>query len=169
MTLVRRHWLTAYALLARCAGVPVRVVVGFPEVPAGRTTLDQGDVAAWVEVPVAGEGWTDRDPLPTPEEQERLAQLASERPEEPEPEPPEPSGTATMVPPTDPPTAGRDLGPALLALAQRLGRAGQGPLERDGRIDWLPGGLSGWTESRDMPALPAQSFREWWRTRGKQP
>jgi len=110
-------FVTAYALLARCAGVPVRVVVGFPEVPAGRTTLDQGDVAAWVEVPVAGEGWTARDPLPTPEEQERLAQLASERPEEPEPEPPEPSGTATMVPPTDPPTAGRDLGPALLALA----------------------------------------------------
>ncbi|MBV9775433.1 MAG: lactate utilization protein [Acetobacteraceae bacterium] len=58
--------------------------------------------------------------------------------------------------------------PALFAWAQRLGRVGQVALERDGRIDWLPGGLSGWTESRDMPALPPQSFREWWRQRTRE-
>jgi len=58
--------------------------------------------------------------------------------------------------------------PALFAWAQRLGRVGQVPLERDGRIDWLPDGLSGWTESRDMPALPPQSFRAWWRQRTRE-
>jgi L-lactate dehydrogenase complex protein LldF len=59
--------------------------------------------------------------------------------------------------------------PALLALAQRAGRVGQMPVARDGRIDWLPGALSGWTESRDMPALPAESFRAWWRARKARP
>ena len=48
--------------------------------------------------------------------------------------------------------------------AQRLGRLGQIPFARDGRIGRLPG-LDGWTAMRDLPALPAQTFREWWRTR----
>ncbi|MBV8097118.1 MAG: lactate utilization protein [Acetobacteraceae bacterium] len=59
--------------------------------------------------------------------------------------------------------------PALMGLAQRLGRVGQKAVERDGRIDWLPPGLSGWTASRDMPALPPQSFRAWWRSRRGRP
>ncbi len=50
-------------------------------------------------------------------------------------------------------------------LAQRVGRLGQWPLARSGRIRRLPGALSGWTEGRDAPALPAQTFREWWRQR----
>lgn len=49
--------------------------------------------------------------------------------------------------------------------AQRLARVGQGPLVRDGTIAWLPGELASWTEMRDMPAVPRQTFREWWRSR----
>jgi L-lactate dehydrogenase complex protein LldF len=44
--------------------------------------------------------------------------------------------------------------------AQRLLRLGRGPLAK------LRGGpLSAWTETRDLPAVPAQSFRDWWRSR----
>lgn len=53
--------------------------------------------------------------------------------------------------------------PALLALAQRGARIAQRAVARDGVISWLPGPLGGWTSSRDMPALPKESFREWWR------
>ncbi|WP_027482291.1 lactate utilization protein B [Deinococcus pimensis] len=49
--------------------------------------------------------------------------------------------------------------------AIKLARTGQGPLVRDGAIHALPGLLGGWTDSRDLPAFPRQSFREWWRTR----
>jgi L-lactate dehydrogenase complex protein LldF len=44
--------------------------------------------------------------------------------------------------------------------AQRLARRGQGPLSK------LPGPLAGWTAMRDLPEVPEQSFREWWRERG---
>jgi L-lactate dehydrogenase complex protein LldF len=44
--------------------------------------------------------------------------------------------------------------------AQRLARLGGGPLGR------LPvGPLAGWTAMRDLPEVPAQSFRDWWRGR----
>ena len=51
-----------------------------------------------------------------------------------------------------------------LARAVRLARAAQRPFVRGGRIERLPG-LGGWTRTRDLRALPAQSFREWWRSR----
>ncbi len=51
-------------------------------------------------------------------------------------------------------------------LAQRAAQVGAWPLSRGGRIERrLPGPLAGWTSSRDLPALPKQTFREWWRTR----
>jgi L-lactate dehydrogenase complex protein LldF len=53
----------------------------------------------------------------------------------------------------------------LYEAAQRAGRLGQWPLVRDGRITRLPGPLSGWTAMRDLPPLPQQSFRDWWRAR----
>lgn len=54
--------------------------------------------------------------------------------------------------------------------AQRLGRIAELPLTRkDGRgegwIRWLPGLLGGWTQVRDLKAMPKQSFREWFESR----
>ena len=53
----------------------------------------------------------------------------------------------------------------LYEAAQRAGRLSQWPLVRDGTIRRLPGPLSGWTSARDLPAVPSQSFRDWWRER----
>ena len=53
----------------------------------------------------------------------------------------------------------------LYEAAQRAGRLTQWPLVRGGTIRRLPGPLSGWTSARDLPALPEQSFRDWWRER----
>ena len=50
--------------------------------------------------------------------------------------------------------------------AQRAGRLGQFPFVRAGRIGRLPGPLSAWTDTQDLPSLPAQTFRDWWRERG---
>jgi L-lactate dehydrogenase complex protein LldF len=54
----------------------------------------------------------------------------------------------------------------LYEAAQRAGRVGQRPLVHGGRIQRLPGPLSAWTSMRDLPPVPAQSFRDWWRERG---
>jgi L-lactate dehydrogenase complex protein LldF len=52
--------------------------------------------------------------------------------------------------------------------AQRLGRSLQRPVARGGWITrFPPGPLSAWGRSRDLPALPAQTFREWWESRGR--
>jgi L-lactate dehydrogenase complex protein LldF len=51
--------------------------------------------------------------------------------------------------------------PGRFALAERLMRLGR-LLARGGRIRWLPWPGSAWTTSRDLPAPPAETFREWW-------
>ena len=51
--------------------------------------------------------------------------------------------------------------PADTSGAQRLARAGRGPLEAP------VGPLAGWTAMRDLPDVPKESFREWWATRGE--
>ncbi len=51
--------------------------------------------------------------------------------------------------------------------AQGLGKVGQWPLQQGGYINWLPGILGGWTATRDMPTIPAQTFRQWWEGREK--
>lgn len=49
------------------------------------------------------------------------------------------------------------------AAAERAGRIGQQVLvSKDGFIEWLPFMLNGWTQTRDLKAMPKQSFREWW-------
>jgi L-lactate dehydrogenase complex protein LldF len=52
-------------------------------------------------------------------------------------------------------------GPGRFARAERLARLGR-LLARRGRIRALPPPLSAWTASRDAPAPPPQTFREWW-------
>ncbi len=102
---------TSYALLARCADVPVRVVVGYPAPGADdRREYTAADVAAWVETPIAGVGWVPLDPVPTPEEQQRQAELASQPPPAPT-EPPEPEPEPTTVEPT-----GVDEGRSVLSI-----------------------------------------------------
>jgi L-lactate dehydrogenase complex protein LldF len=51
-------------------------------------------------------------------------------------------------------------GPRRFRFAQALRQA----FAVDGRIRRMPG-LGGWTRSRDLPAVPDQTFREWWRKR----
>ena len=56
--------------------------------------------------------------------------------------------------------------------AQRLGRMMQPLLTRkdsEGEkwASWLPRPLSGWTQSRDLQAMPDQTFRQWWKARAQ--
>src|SRR5207247_8272340 len=55
--------------------------------------------------------------------------------------------------------------PRRFRWAQRLARVGQRPALRSGRIERLPGELGGWTRGRDLPRVPAASFRDWWHRR----
>jgi L-lactate dehydrogenase complex protein LldF len=52
----------------------------------------------------------------------------------------------------------------LLRKAHRLARLGQGPFVDDNVVSSMPG-MSAWTRSRDLPGIPKQSFREWWKER----
>ena len=93
-------FVTSFALMARCGGVPARVVVGF-EAPTGATqNYVMGDLAAWVETPLDDVGWVPFDPLPTPAEQDLQAQIAVE--EEPPPPPETPTTPPTEVAPLTP-------------------------------------------------------------------
>jgi L-lactate dehydrogenase complex protein LldF len=53
--------------------------------------------------------------------------------------------------------------------AQRLTRLLQRPAVRGGRVRWFVGPLKGWGASRELPALPRQTFREWWEQRERGP
>ena len=52
-----------------------------------------------------------------------------------------------------------------LRRAQMIGRFMQRPFAVDGMIRRLPGPGHGWTDTRDLPAIPPQSFRDWWKAR----
>ncbi|MDQ0822085.1 L-lactate dehydrogenase complex protein LldF [Arthrobacter sp. V4I6] len=54
-------------------------------------------------------------------------------------------------------SSGKRLG--LIEKGLPLGRLAAGP---DKKITKLPGIAAGWTQSRDIPAPPPQSFRSWW-------
>ncbi len=54
-----------------------------------------------------------------------------------------------------------------LAGVQKLARIGQKPFEHGGTLRGLPGMLGKWTVVRDLPPIPAESFREWWAKRGQ--
>ena len=51
------------------------------------------------------------------------------------------------------------------ARAQTIGRFLQRRFEKDGYLRSAPGPLAAWTRTRDLPAMPAQSFRQWWAAR----
>ncbi|HUP87510.1 MAG TPA: transglutaminaseTgpA domain-containing protein [Acidimicrobiales bacterium] len=95
-------FVTAHALLARCAGVPVRVVIGLPEPIAAEVTYTDRDLTAWIETPLVRSGWTTFDPLPTPDEQRQQAQLARQTPPPPPPpDDPPPVRSPRRVEPVD--------------------------------------------------------------------
>jgi L-lactate dehydrogenase complex protein LldF len=56
-------------------------------------------------------------------------------------------------------------GAGRMKLAQTAARVAQKPFVKDGVMSRLPGLLSGWTASRDMPEVAAESFRQWWERR----
>ncbi|WP_432829099.1 LutB/LldF family L-lactate oxidation iron-sulfur protein [Dactylosporangium sp. CA-092794] len=56
-------------------------------------------------------------------------------------------------------------GPGRFRGGERLMRLGRLLGRRRDRISALPPPLSAWTASRDLPRPPAQTFREWWRSR----
>jgi L-lactate dehydrogenase complex protein LldF len=59
--------------------------------------------------------------------------------------------------------------PGRLGAVQRIAARGARLVARDGRIGALPGPLGRWSETRDTPEPPAESFRAWWRrTRGEE-
>lgn len=57
--------------------------------------------------------------------------------------------------------------PTLYRASGRAARIGARFLERKGRIRRLPPPLHLWTRKRDFPALPRQSFTEWWEAKGR--
>ncbi len=97
-------FVSTFAVLARCADVPVRVVVGFPAPAADTTTTYRPEqITAWVEVPMAAARWVPIDPVPTPDEQRRQAEVAQQPPPPPSPAPdPAPAADATPVDPVHP-------------------------------------------------------------------
>jgi len=60
------HFASAFAFLMRAAGVPARVVLGYHggdlNPVDGKLTVRQSDAHAWLEVYLAGRGWTRLDP-----------------------------------------------------------------------------------------------------------
>jgi L-lactate dehydrogenase complex protein LldF len=52
----------------------------------------------------------------------------------------------------------------MLRTAHKLARIGQGPFVDRGVIPHIPG-MRAWTQTRDLRAIPKQSFREWWKER----
>jgi L-lactate dehydrogenase complex protein LldF len=58
--------------------------------------------------------------------------------------------------------------PEHLDMARKVGRIAQRPFVHKGVISHLPFGLDAWTRVRDLPAMPAESFREWWLKREKE-
>jgi L-lactate dehydrogenase complex protein LldF len=55
-----------------------------------------------------------------------------------------------------------------LSAAQKFARLAQRPFSDDGHISKLPGPIGAWTDARDLPAVPSESFRQWWAKRDRE-
>jgi L-lactate dehydrogenase complex protein LldF len=53
--------------------------------------------------------------------------------------------------------------PVLYKISTMAGRVAQKPLLREGSVRPVPGPMSAWTNSRDLPPLAKKSFRELWK------
>ena len=74
------YFATAFALLARAAGVPARVVMGYrvgEQSPFGYYLVRDRNAHSWIEAWVPGEGWTTRDATPSAELPQNLEHEAS--------------------------------------------------------------------------------------------
>ncbi|MCC2251345.1 iron-sulfur cluster-binding protein [Virgibacillus sp. AGTR] len=58
--------------------------------------------------------------------------------------------------------------PAAYKLSTKMARTALRPWTKDENIENGPGPLKGWTNVRDFPAPPKQSFRAWWSNRQKE-
>lgn len=58
------QYVAAAALLAREAGFPSRVVLGYTPTASGDVVLRGGDLTAWIEIDAAGLGWVPVDVMP---------------------------------------------------------------------------------------------------------
>jgi L-lactate dehydrogenase complex protein LldF len=54
-------------------------------------------------------------------------------------------------------------GPRRLGFLERLASLGGRVMFRQGQITKLPRPLDAWTDARDAPAPPPESFRAWWK------
>jgi len=53
--------------------------------------------------------------------------------------------------------------PALYKISGKMGRVAQKPLKKDGSVRSLPGPLSAWTDTRELPPLAEKPFRDLWK------
>jgi hypothetical protein len=94
----------AYVVLARIAGIPARLAVGFRQPgqanPDGSYVIRNGDVLAWPEVAVRGIGWVPMDPMGEPGGGgQNATTLALDRARAKLPPPPSPPRDPTPRPP----------------------------------------------------------------------
>ncbi|WP_344614552.1 DUF3488 and transglutaminase-like domain-containing protein, partial [Dactylosporangium salmoneum] len=101
----------AFAVLARLAGLPTRVVVGF-QAHKGDKAIRGADALAWPEVLFKGFGWVAFDPLPKSDTVQRPVE-DDFRPKPPASQPPPPS----VPPPSDVASAAASRSPAPPAAA----------------------------------------------------
>jgi L-lactate dehydrogenase complex protein LldF len=55
-----------------------------------------------------------------------------------------------------------------LNAAEHTAQYAQWPLVHDDTIKRLPAMLGRWTETRDLKAIPPESFRDWWKKRDRE-
>ena len=56
----------------------------------------------------------------------------------------------------------------LMTVSEAFAKIAQWPFVRRDNIKHLPGSLSGWSDTRDLAAIPKHSFRRWWKKREKE-